>query len=152
MRAMTKAKRRVTLSICGLGLLSEDELDTMPGVQTFDAEADTKLDQQAASAYPSRREEINRDVPLEPTPPQRTRGSFLDALEIAMRHCGSLDAVNKLIASADVQRAMQTFTNGHKTRLDSILAAGIGAHAPVTHEEEDSGWPGPVPGAMADAE
>lgn len=30
MKAMTKAKRRVTLSICGLGFLDESELDTIP--------------------------------------------------------------------------------------------------------------------------
>lgn len=30
MKAETKAKRRVTLSICGLGLLDESELDTIP--------------------------------------------------------------------------------------------------------------------------
>lgn len=30
MRAETKAKRRVTLSICGLGMLDETELDTIP--------------------------------------------------------------------------------------------------------------------------
>lgn len=30
MKAETKAKRRVTLSICGLGMLDEAELDTMP--------------------------------------------------------------------------------------------------------------------------
>lgn len=33
MKAETKAKRRVTLSICGLGALDEAELDTMPGHQ-----------------------------------------------------------------------------------------------------------------------
>lgn len=31
MKAETKAKRRVTLSICGLGFLDESEMDTMPG-------------------------------------------------------------------------------------------------------------------------
>jgi hypothetical protein len=30
MKAITKAKRRVTLSICGLGLLDESELETIP--------------------------------------------------------------------------------------------------------------------------
>lgn len=30
MKAITKAKRRVTLSICGLGMLDESELDTIP--------------------------------------------------------------------------------------------------------------------------
>jgi hypothetical protein len=33
MKAETKAKRRVTLSICGLGILDESETDTMPGFQ-----------------------------------------------------------------------------------------------------------------------
>ena len=31
MKAITKAKRRVTLSICGLGMLDENEVDTIPG-------------------------------------------------------------------------------------------------------------------------
>ena len=31
MKALTKAKRRVTLSICGLGILDETELETMQG-------------------------------------------------------------------------------------------------------------------------
>lgn len=33
MKAETKAKRRVTLSICGLGMLDESELDTMKGAR-----------------------------------------------------------------------------------------------------------------------
>jgi hypothetical protein len=38
MKAMTKAKRRVTLSIRGLGFLDESELDTLPGARVFDPE------------------------------------------------------------------------------------------------------------------
>jgi hypothetical protein len=33
MKAETKAKRRATLSICGLGLLDETEIETIPGAQ-----------------------------------------------------------------------------------------------------------------------
>ena len=33
MKAETKAKRRVTLSICGLGMLDETEVDNIPGAQ-----------------------------------------------------------------------------------------------------------------------
>lgn len=33
MKAETKAKRRVTLSICGLGMLDETEIDTIPGAK-----------------------------------------------------------------------------------------------------------------------
>lgn len=38
MKAVTKAKRRVTLSICGLGLLDESELDTIPNVHVTEVE------------------------------------------------------------------------------------------------------------------
>lgn len=34
MKAETKAKRRVTLSVCGLGLLDETEVETIPGAST----------------------------------------------------------------------------------------------------------------------
>ena len=39
MKAETKAKRRATLSICGLGMLDESELDTMPKYETSDITA-----------------------------------------------------------------------------------------------------------------
>lgn len=35
MKAITKAKRRVTLSICGLGVLDETELETIPDARPF---------------------------------------------------------------------------------------------------------------------
>lgn len=38
MKAETKAKRRVTLSIVGLGMLDESELDTVRGAETFSAQ------------------------------------------------------------------------------------------------------------------
>lgn len=39
MKAVTKAKRRVTLSICGLGILDEAELETIPGAAHVDKES-----------------------------------------------------------------------------------------------------------------
>jgi len=38
MKCETKAKRRATLSICGLGMLDESELETIPGAVVFDKE------------------------------------------------------------------------------------------------------------------
>lgn len=35
MKAITKAKRRTTLSLCGLGTLDETEVETIPGAQPF---------------------------------------------------------------------------------------------------------------------
>ena len=38
MKAVTKAKRRVTLSICGLGMLDETEVETIPNVGVIEAD------------------------------------------------------------------------------------------------------------------
>jgi hypothetical protein len=35
MKALTKAKRRLTLSLCGLGMLDESEVSSIPGAQAF---------------------------------------------------------------------------------------------------------------------
>jgi hypothetical protein len=50
MKAVTKSKRRVTLSICGLGMLDETEVETIPQAQTVPvevAEATTEADPNA---------------------------------------------------------------------------------------------------------
>lgn len=41
MKAITKAKRRVTLSLAGLGWLDETEIDGIPGAQRVDVDTDT---------------------------------------------------------------------------------------------------------------
>lgn len=41
MKAETKAKRRVTLSICGLGMTDETEIETIPNAQKVDVNMDT---------------------------------------------------------------------------------------------------------------
>lgn len=40
MKALTKAKRRVTLSLCGLGMLDESEIETIPGAVIQPSEMD----------------------------------------------------------------------------------------------------------------
>jgi hypothetical protein len=67
MKAMTKAKRRVTLSICGLGQTDESELDTMPGARVFDAEDELPV--------APIREQMNRDVPLRAAAAPTPRGA-----------------------------------------------------------------------------
>lgn len=41
MKAVTKAKRRAILSMCGLGVLDESETETVPGARTIEVNADT---------------------------------------------------------------------------------------------------------------
>jgi hypothetical protein len=38
LKALTKAKRRVTLSICGLGMTDDSEVDSIPGAQRLEVE------------------------------------------------------------------------------------------------------------------
>lgn len=52
MKAETKAKRRVTLSICGLGMLDETEVDSVPGAITGDFSREAPL-QKAHIVQPS---------------------------------------------------------------------------------------------------
>jgi hypothetical protein len=131
------------------GLMTVEEARDIPFAETgltptMPTPAEAARDKQA-QAY-SRRDEINREIPLTTKPAERTPDELLDAMEIAMRACDSLDEVNKLIANRHVQNMLRDFKNGHKARLDGIIASGIGAHAPVTHKADDSdGWPGPTP-------
>ncbi len=52
MRAITKAKRRATLSICGLGLLDESELDGIPEARPLDFNPETGEVQEPANGRP----------------------------------------------------------------------------------------------------
>jgi hypothetical protein len=80
MKAITKAKRRVTLSICGLGQTDESELDTMPGARVFDAEDDVPV-----APIRTARDAINDSIPLKaaaaatPRAPRKADAEVYDA-------------------------------------------------------------------------
>jgi len=65
------------------------------------------------------------EAPPQSTPPQRTRGSFLDALEIALRDAQSAEEIDRIVCSEDTMRAKDTFTNSHKQRLDKLIADAL---------------------------
>lgn len=85
MKAETKAKRRVTLSICGLGMLDESELDTIRGAQER-AQADvqeSKLKQLKAQATAPQGEprhqafaDIDPEHPSAPAAPEPQDGGY----------------------------------------------------------------------------
>ena len=99
MKGLTKAKRRVTLSVCGLGLTDEAELDTMPGAQVFDAE-DTPPPARISKApeAPSRREEINQTVPLD-QPSKMTWTQLLDSFDLAIKDAATADEITHILRS-----------------------------------------------------
>lgn len=61
MKALTKAKRRVTLSLCGLGWLDETEVETIPGARAEVVDLDTgeivERPGPAAATHPQRQEQ-----------------------------------------------------------------------------------------------
>lgn len=62
MKAVTKAKRRVTLSICGLGMLDETEIESIPGAQQVrDVQSTPKTMQQIVNRPINLEEDYPRD-------------------------------------------------------------------------------------------
>lgn len=66
MKAITKAKRRVTLSICGLGMLDESEIESIAGTQTVVVDNATGEIQEQPPYVPT----DVREVDDRPRPPQ----------------------------------------------------------------------------------
>ena len=78
MKAETKAKRRVTLSICGLGMLDESELDTIPRSQPV-APPPRALTNGDGGVRQAVREDVPREQPrTEPPREQPMYGDLAD--------------------------------------------------------------------------
>jgi hypothetical protein len=113
----------------------------------------------------SRREAINRDVPLHPTPPPTGDATppkppnmpgfkdFLKSLEIAVRDCTSIQEVNRVIARPDTQFALATYKDIAARELKGILAEGVARwrsvgtqpDVPPADDDGDPLWPGDAP-------
>lgn len=85
MKAETKAKRRVTLSVCGLGLLDETEVDTIPNAQKFTEVQDVK--EHKAIEY--KKEPVKEVIK---TTNDAAKKLFIDACKVA---CDGLTAQEK---------------------------------------------------------
>jgi hypothetical protein len=68
MKAETKAKRRVTLSICGLGVPDESEVETIPNAQRVKFDAETG--------------EVHEAEPPKPAPPAAAADTFAACLAL----------------------------------------------------------------------
>lgn len=62
LKAITKAKRRVTLSMCGLGMLDESEVETIRGAEY------STLEQMHGEAQPTEAEEERARAMVQPSP------------------------------------------------------------------------------------
>lgn len=114
MKAVTKAKRRATLSICGLGFIDESELDTMPGAVTFDA-----------------------DAPVVPMPERKmTTREWLDQFEADCAKATTEAEANAILSAERVLRADEWLPEAAKGRFLSIKNAMLArVFAPPADEQ-----------------
>lgn len=75
MKAITKAKRRVTLSLCGLGMLDESELETIPAAVKQAAKLPARIQRNLDRLRPRElppplAEEMNDELPGDLGPPK----------------------------------------------------------------------------------
>jgi hypothetical protein len=94
----------------------------------------------------TRREAINRETPLHPTPPpERTPAELMDGLEIAVRDAGSQVAFTRLVGQRRVQDMLRDYKGDDLARLQGIVAAGNAAYATVVHPDAESDIWGDAP-------
>jgi hypothetical protein len=154
MKAMTKAKRRVTLSICGLGFTDESELETIPGAKTFDAEEPPPAPIRAAAAAMPKAERIARLAPTydEPQPvvesPAPASSTFTDeqwqasltSLRGKAAGCTNRAQVAELGEDKKLAKALLAAPQWVQDEISDILADAYGRF-----DATDSDWPGPDP-------
>lgn len=83
MKAITKAKRRATLSLCGLGMLDETEIETIPerAKRPYPARPRTIMPApKLALERPSLAEDMNDELPGDLAPP-KAEASFVDLID-----------------------------------------------------------------------
>lgn len=75
LKAITKAKRRVTLSICGLGMLDETEVDSIPGAVKLDDHEEEKPQRKQPPTQVITQAPENDDPPHFIDAPARTKST-----------------------------------------------------------------------------
>jgi hypothetical protein len=136
MKAMTKAKRRVTLSICGLGMLSEDEVETLPGAVTYDHEAPSPAPLRAAAAPTPRGE--RKVAPEDFNPGDTPHDRWMALLRAAMAKTTSREEAEAIGERDSVKDYMAKATDVQRRDIAAVLANGYGRHVtPATRETPD---------------
>ena len=130
MKAVTKAKRRVTLSICGLGMLDETEIDTIPNANPITVTETGVITTTATDPKPEKIFE----------PPSDKAWTYWDELvDTAMKYNLAVPEINKdstKVTAAELHEANATLDK----RIKLYVKAGGGAStsAPAAQEQLNS--------------
>jgi len=148
MKAVTKGKRRLTLSLCGLGWLDETEVETIPTAKPASVNIETGEIVVAKPATNGHKEpeEKKPERPYEPEVLKKTIAAKAKAagnIKVSDKQIGLLASMlDKCFAgetnSADLRHAVQEYLTGYKSSKDMP-----GAYVKVLlywlDPEEDSG-------------
>jgi hypothetical protein len=129
MKAETKAKRRVTLSICGLGFLDESEVDSVPGAQRV------RFDPQSGDMELPKAQPVASPAP-QPSPEEQSERTRLSAY-IKTLPSADQKAVLSWMKSAFNGRVLKDLNMDEMKRLDKELhREDVSAVPPVTSDNE----------------
>ena len=80
-------------------------------------------------------------------PKRQTNAEWLLAVQADLEAAKTADAVDLIVASEKVQKALDTFTNAALHTLNGLIAKAQARTAPADTAAEDT-WPGPTPESM----
>lgn len=107
MTCETKAKRRATLSLCGLAMMDETEVDTLPGVERFDIQQLTTANPNL-SLQSKQSQNLHSAMVQEPVKKQEQTKE-----EKIVKRIDSFDMIGKVIKVHKKIHADRKYTNYH---------------------------------------
>jgi len=146
MKACTKAKRRVTLSICGLGILDETEVGDMRGAVLIDdpvieAEPQDEPSTRMAKLAPTYEER----PPIAKSPPAKTDEKWRDYLAKLRTACTTTTSRAEVEAIGSRPSVADAAENGPEWVQDEVRDILADAYAKWDTSAASDGWPGPDP-------
>ena len=88
-------------------------------------------------APPTRREQINAEVPVDQPKPRLTPEQFLDSLELALKDARTPEAINALLDSERVLKARERAQGAHRERLEAMVAEAAARATPAPAWDTD---------------
>jgi hypothetical protein len=104
MKAETKAKRRVTLSVCGLGMLDENEVDSIPGAHHPVPPAEAPPKWTAGTENAPKREPIRDGGFTDPAEVDITKAEYTEKVDVIDANTGEVVGHEDAITSAQGTR------------------------------------------------
>ncbi len=121
MKAETKAKRRVTLSICGLGMVDESEISSIKGARVVNVTADGEIiDEMPAREY-MREEQADETPASDPDAADRLGNAMADAKTKAELVAIGLE-VGRAGLSADAKKGLVAIYKAAEKRIGAAAA------------------------------